>query len=199
MRATEAAKQTQISILIVSSDGKTTAFFMPILRTERFSQIAAAGGADEARRLMAGHPYDIVIINTPLPDDFGLRLAVDLVRYESTAVLLFVKSEVYEQVQQKTKDYGIIVLTKPYERYDATELINLLFAVNMRLRAAGRRAVSLMSRMEDIRIINRAKLILIERLKMSEAEAHRYVEKSAMDRCIKRREVAESIIKTYEY
>jgi hypothetical protein len=47
---------------------------------------AAAGGADEARRLMSSHPYNIVIINTPLPDDFGLRLAVDLIRYESTAV-----------------------------------------------------------------------------------------------------------------
>lgn len=79
--------------------------------------------------------------------------------------LFFVRSELYEQVQQKTKDYGIIVLAKPYERYDATELVDLLYAVNMRLRAAGRRAESLMSPMEEIRIINRAKLILIKRLK----------------------------------
>ena len=52
--------------------------------------------------------------------------------------------------------------------------------------------------MEDIRLVNRAKLLLIEQLKMSESEAHRYIEKRAMDTCVKRRKVAEDIIKTYE-
>lgn len=51
--------------------------------------------------------------------------------------------------------------------------------------------------MEEIRIVGRAKLLLIEKLKMTEPDAHRYIEKTAMDRCISKRAVAESIIKTY--
>ena len=51
--------------------------------------------------------------------------------------------------------------------------------------------------MEEIRLVNRAKLLLVECLKMSEAEAHRYIEKTAMDRCVRRREIAENIIRTY--
>lgn len=51
--------------------------------------------------------------------------------------------------------------------------------------------------MEEIRIVNRAKWILISEIKMDEADAHRYIEKQAMDRCVSKREVAESIIKTY--
>lgn len=52
---------------------------------------------------------------------------------------------------------------------------------------------------EDIKIINRAKQVLITRLSMSEPEAHRYIEKRAMDMRLTKRAVAESILKTYEY
>ena len=52
--------------------------------------------------------------------------------------------------------------------------------------------------MEDLKIINRAKLLLVQQLKMTEAEAHRYIEKQAMDTCRKRRAIAENIIRAYE-
>ena len=67
-----------------------------------------------------------------------------------------------------------------------------------RMQSFESRVESLETRMEEIKIVNRAKLILVERLKMSEPEAHRFIEKSAMDRCVKKREIAENIIKTYE-
>ena len=51
--------------------------------------------------------------------------------------------------------------------------------------------------MEEIRQVNRAKWLLIEQLKMTETDAHRYIEKQAMDRCVSRREIAMGIIKTY--
>ena len=51
--------------------------------------------------------------------------------------------------------------------------------------------------MEEIRIVNRAKWLLIGELKLDEPEAHRYIEKQAMDRCVSKRVVAEEIIKTY--
>ena len=51
--------------------------------------------------------------------------------------------------------------------------------------------------MNEIRLVNRAKWLLISEVKMDEPSAHRYIEKQAMDRCISKREVAEEIIKTY--
>ena len=51
--------------------------------------------------------------------------------------------------------------------------------------------------MEEIRLINRAKMILMQNLNMTEQDAHRYIEKEAMDRCIKKIAVAEQVIKTY--
>ena len=52
-------------------------------------------------------------------------------------------------------------------------------------------------KMQEIRIVNRAKWILITELKMTETDAHRYIEKQAMDRCVSKKEIAEEIIKTY--
>ena len=67
-----------------------------------------------------------------------------------------------------------------------------------RLRSLCTETASLKRKLDDTRIVTRAKLLLMSRLKMSEAEAHRYIEKTAMDTGSKRREVAESIIRTYE-
>ena len=66
-----------------------------------------------------------------------------------------------------------------------------------RLRKSEKKALSIEEKMEEIRIVNRAKWILIRELKLDEPEAHRYIEKQAMDRCISKRIIAEEIIKTY--
>ena len=51
---------------------------------------------------------------------------------------------------------------------------------------------------EEIRLMNRAKLILIKMRGMTEAEAHRFIVHSAMDRCVKKRRVAEDYHEKYE-
>ncbi|MBR6052916.1 MAG: ANTAR domain-containing protein, partial [Clostridia bacterium] len=60
-----------------------------------------------------------------------------------------------------------------------------------------KKTLSIEEKMNEIRLVNRAKWLLISELKMTEANAHRYIEKQAMDRCVSRRRVAEEIIKTY--
>lgn len=66
----------------------------------------------------------------------------------------------------------------------------------MYLQTRKTKAATLEEKMQEIHIVNRAKLILIEQLKMTEAEAHRFIEKQAMDRCVTRIVIAESIITT---
>ena len=52
--------------------------------------------------------------------------------------------------------------------------------------------------MAEIRLVNRAKWVLIEQLKMTENEAHKFIERQAMDRCVTRRTIAETILATYK-
>ena len=53
-------------------------------------------------------------------------------------------------------------------------------------------------KMQEIRLVNRAKWLLISKDGLTEDEAHHRIEKLAMDRCITKREIAEYIIMTKE-
>ena len=56
----------------------------------------------------------------------------------------------------------------------------------------------LRSQLQDLKRIQKAKGLLMRQLGMTEQDAHRWIEKAAMDRCVKKREIAETIIRMYE-
>ncbi|MBE6613614.1 MAG: ANTAR domain-containing protein, partial [Ruminococcaceae bacterium] len=78
-----------------------------------------------------------------------------------------------------------------------SQAIDWMIATRERLKKFEKKTMSTEEKMQEIRIVNRAKWILIDSLKMTESDAHRYIEKQAMDRCISKREIAEEIIHTY--
>ena len=84
------------------------------------------------------------------------------------------------------------------ERRELTRAFPQLLAMSNRLYAMQAREDSLQKKLGDTKLVNRAKLLLISRLQMSETEAHRYIEKTAMDTGESRREVALRLIRTYE-
>ena len=67
-----------------------------------------------------------------------------------------------------------------------------------RLRRFEKKTLSIEEKMEEIRLINRAKWLLIEKENMTEPEAHRYIEKQAMDHCVSRKTIAQQLIETYQ-
>ena len=140
---------------------------------------------------------DIAIINTPLSDDFGIQLAIELSE-RNICVLTFVKGDRYEQIAYKLEGYGVITLAKPVDRASLVISVRMLKAMRAKLVKMETQRSSLESKMREIRLVNRAKLLLVERLSMTEEEAHRFIEKQAMDSCVKKGEIAENIIKTYE-
>ena len=78
-------------------------------------------------------------------------------------------------------------------------LIFCIFALGASCRNSNleKKTLSIEEKMEEIRLVNRAKWVLIQNLKMTEPDAHRYIEKQAMDTCTTRLEIAKEIIKTY--
>ncbi len=187
------------SVLLVAGSASAEKFFQKILPIEKFSPILSVHSAGEAKRKMVDSPCDMVMIYTPLPDELGVQLAIDLMTtYETVGVLMIVKNEQYEQVAFSVEEYGILTLPEPPNPKMVLQSVFVLTAIQKKLKKLERKAESLKAKMDEIKLVNRAKLILVAQLKMSEQEAHRFIEKSAMDRCVKRRDIAESIIRTYE-
>lgn len=72
-----------------------------------------------------------------------------------------------------------------------------LAAARERLKKNEIKTVFIEKKMKEIRIINRAKWLLIEKENLSEAQAHREIEKRAMDRCLPKTDIANEIISKY--
>ena len=175
------------SVLIVSATDSFTNSVMPLLPVTDYWPVSTVRSVGEARRKLTDTEFDIVLINTPLPDDFGMGLAIDVCTSSGAGVLLLVKSEQYNDVYAKVVGYGVITLSKPTNRQ--------MVAQNLQMQA---KQATVEEKIKEIRLVNRAKWLLIECLSMTEPEAHRYIEKQAMDLRISKREAAENIIRTYQ-
>lgn len=185
------------SVLIVSASSAFNDSIIDLLPESTYAPITFAKSVNEARRNISERSYDIIIINTPLPDDYGVKLAIDFSSNRTSVVLLFVRNDMYTSVYEKVLDYGILTLRKPIPTQIMAQALDWLKATRERLRSMETKTLSLQEKMEEIKVINRAKWALINSLGMTETEAHRYIEKQAMDRCVSRREIAEKIIQTY--
>ena len=190
--------ERRYSVLVVSASLKFVETLRTLLPEGRYGPVTVLHDTAAARRALAENSYDLVLINTPLPDEFGTRLALDACESSSAGVLLLVKAEHCPDIEAQVSAHGVLTLAKPTSAQLFAQTLRLLCITRERLRGMEKKAVTLQEKMEEIRLVNRAKWLLIEELKMTEQEAHRYIEKRAMDRCVTRRAVAEQILSTYQ-
>ena len=185
-------------VLIVSAASSFFTVMEPLLPSTDYWPVVHAKSVAEAQRRLLEGTYDIVIINAPLPDDFGLRLAISTCTDSSSGVLLLVKNDLYNEIYTKAMPYGVLTLSKPTNSQLIVQSLRVLCATRERLRQMEHKQMSVEKKIEEIRLVNRAKWLLIECLVMKESDAHRYIEKQAMDLRISKSEMAENIIRTYK-
>ena len=125
----------------------------------------------------------------------GIQSAIDIAEQHETGILLLVKAEMYEQVSSQVEDYGIVTLARPTTRQSLYTSVKMLSAVQMKIKKLEKDMRRLKERMQEQQTIDRAKWILVDQRKMSEPDAHRYIEKSAMDRCVRKIRIAEEILR----
>ena len=185
------------SVLVVSAAEKFNDTIASLLPSNSYYPVRYVSNIAAAKRAFLEQRYDFVIINTPLPDELGARFAMDTCSGSGTVALLLVRSDIYEEVCDKVTASGVFTISKPTTVQVLAQALRWMGAVRERLRRLEKKATSIEEKMEEIRLVNRAKWLLIEKRHMSEADAHRHIEKQARDRCITRREVSLDIIQTY--
>ena len=190
-------EKEKLRVLVAASSDKSYKYIEDLLPASDFLPVMRAKSAGEAKRILSETEPDIFIINTPLPDDFGIMLALDKSE-TNMGILLMVKNDVFSQIAYKVEDSGIFTLAKPVSAQYFYSAVKLVSACSRKIKKMEDKTKSLKEKMADIRVVNRAKWLLMEKLNMGEKDAHYYIEKQAMDLRIPRREVAGNIIRTYE-
>ena len=188
--------ERQYGLLIVSSSEHFNHSLLEIIDLSIYSPVVCSTSITDAKRRFLERNYDLVIVNAPLPDEFGFEFASDVCAEGCTCSLLFVRSEFFSEINVKATQHGILALSKPSSSFLIQQALGILCSVTERLRKMEQKTFDAEAKIQEIRLVNRAKLLLVEQLKMTESEAHRYIEKQAMDRCVTRRTIAESIIAT---
>lgn len=186
------------SVLIVSHTEKSIAFFNDLLTRDLYSEIIPVQSCDEAKRLLLERDFDLCVINSPLADEFGTEFALQTASKGICQVIFLVKNELYDEICSKLEDEGVFVLAKPVNRQLLWNALKMAGAAHGRLSRLARENRILVQKLEDLRFIDRAKCMLIEHYKLTESEAHRYIEKQAMDKRITRRQVADMVIRSVE-
>lgn len=179
--------------LLVSGTLKGQEQLKALLEESDFQPGALAGSGGEARRALFSTGTDLVVVNAPLPDEFGCELACDAAE-KGLGVMLLVKAELLEETRARVSPFGAVALGKPFSRERFHEALSLLAVFLDRLEKAEQKSRKLAAKLEEVKTVCRAKCLLVEFRHLTEPEAHRYIEKEAMDRQLTRWAVAEELL-----
>ncbi len=149
------------SALIVSYADKNSEPIIKILKTLSFKKITTVNTCGEARRKVSQQSFDLYIINSPVHSESGEDLAAELIKNDISQVVFFVKSELYDYTSEKLEKHGIITVSKPINKSMLYSSLKLSKAVYYRMKTLNQKATKLTKKLEDVRIVGRAKLVLI--------------------------------------
>ena len=189
--------QHAYSVLVVSAVENFHSAMTSMLPEASFQPIVKVQTVAEAQRAVAERSFDFVIINAPLKDDLGMRFAVDCSTSHNSLVLFLISNEIHGDVYAKVAAHGVFTLPKPMNKQSMDNALRWLMTTKRKLSGVEKKKTKIEDKMEEIRLVNKAKWLLISNEGLLEPEAHRYLEKEAMDRCITKKELCEEIIKKY--
>lgn len=186
------------SLLLITASRDTAAHFAAFLPADRFAPELNVCAPREAPYVLGETVYDVVVIDGTVPDREGRKLAASAAENGLTGVLMLADESQFDNVSRFAQTSGFMVLRSPVDPSLLKQSLAMMATVSQRMHALADRAESLQVKMEEMRLVSRAKLLLVQRFKMTEKQAHRFIEKNAMDRCVTRRTIAEKIIRSYD-
>lgn len=140
---------------------------------------------------------DAVIVSTPLRSEFGLNFVAETSRKTSAPIIVLARADIAEDVQSRIKFTGAFVLAKPFPKSLLAQTIKMAFVAKENINRLEQEKTELLGQLDDVKTIDRAKCCLIEYLNLTENQAHRHIQKLAMDTRRTQREIAEDILRTY--
>lgn len=184
--------------LIVSAGASSNEYISARLAELGYTRPLIVPSGAEARRRMLDSAFELIVVNSPLPDEFGHELCAAAIEKTDAGVVLLAKAAAAEQLMDAMSGAGVLLLSKPFTNTLFLQCIHIAAASNHRLKLMRAENARLQGKIAQIRLVSRAKCCLIEREHLTEAEAHRLIEKRAMDTRRDRTEIAQEILDSYD-
>jgi AmiR/NasT family two-component response regulator len=172
-----------------------------ILEAEGYEVVGETGRGDEAVDLVASHGPDLAILDVKMPGLDGIEAARRITADKKVAVLILTAFSQRNLIED-ARDAGVSAyLVKPFQRSELVPAIEVALARFEEFRAIEEEharlsveVATLEDKLETRRVVDRAKGILMDNHAMGEAEAFRFIQRTAMTRRIRMRDVAQEIL-----
>lgn len=185
-------------VIVISKHTNNIDAMRDMLFAEGFDDVLCAGKTDEACEIINNENPEFIIINTPVEDASGLEFAVECSEATSACIMVIVHSDKAEEVAHMLMPKGVMVISKPINKHLFHHYLMFEECFKKRMQRVVSENKKLRTQVETMKLVNRAKLLLMQNLRMSESQAHHYLEKQAMDLRKSKCDIAIGVLKTYE-
>ena len=164
------------------------------LREEGYEVVGETGRGDDALRLIHEVQPDVAILDVRMPGLDGIEVAREVVANRSAAVLILTAFGQRELVERAAEAGAMAYLVKPWQKSDLIPAIEVAIARHRQVVALAEENADLNDQLEVRKLVDRAKGKLMDGHGLSEQDAFRFVQKTAMGNRQPMRDVAEAII-----
>ena len=187
-------EETGLRAVVAEDETLIRLDLVEVLTGAGYRVVAEAGDGRAAVEAVREHRPDIVVMDVKMPVMDGIAAAGEIAGERLAHVVMLTAFRQRELVERARTAGAMAYVVKPFTEADLVPAIELAVARFDELRSLEAEVRDLGDRLETRKIVDRAKALLQERMRLTEAESFRWIQKTSMDRRLTMREVAQAVI-----
>ena len=165
-----------------------------MLTDEGYDVVGEAGDGATAVELAEQHRPDLVILDVKMPILDGIAAAEQIASKRIAPVVILTAFSQRDLVERARDAGAMAYLVKPFTQADLVPAIEMAVSRFAELATLETEVADLTERLETRKAVERAKSLLMEQLDLTEPEAFRWIQKTAMDLRLSMRQVADGVV-----
>jgi response regulator NasT len=188
------AAPAALRVVIAEDEALIRMDLAEMLAEEGYDVVGQAADGERAVELVTSLRPDLAVFDVKMPKLDGISAAEQVARERIAPVVILTAFSQRELVERARDAGAMAYLVKPFGKSDLVPAIEMAVSRFAELSQLEREVADLTERLETRKVVDRAKSVLQERLSLTEPEAFRWIQKTAMDLRLSMRAVAEGVI-----
>lgn len=182
-----------LKVVVAEDEGLIRMDVVSSLEEAGLTVVGQAADGEEAVALAADLEPDLVVMDVKMPKMDGISAAEKIAALKIPVVLLTAFSDA-ELVSRAAQAGAMAYVTKPFNPNDLLPAIQIAISRHEELTSLESEIADLSERLETRKLMDRAKGLLQSKMKLSEPDAFRWIQKASMDRRLTMAQVAKAVI-----
>ncbi len=191
---TESSEKRARRVVVAEDETLIRMDIVEVLREAGFDVVGEAGDGEAAVALVTELVPDFVVMDVKMPKMDGLTAAEKIGKDRIAPVVMLTAFSQPELVERAADAGAVAYVVKPFTPERLLPAIEVALSRHQQIMALESEIADLAERLETRKVLDRAKGLLQDKMKLTEPEAFRWIQKASMDRRLTMHEVAVAVI-----